>query len=68
MNKNIERLTKLLNHWINHNDSHKESYEKWKNIAKDEELLSVAECIDKAIEMLDKSNNYLQEAINKIAL
>ncbi len=66
MNKNVEKLAKLLIHWVNHNDSHKESYEKWKNIAKEEGLLSVAECIDKAIELLDKSTEFLLKANTKI--
>lgn len=60
--KDILKLSKLCKHWANHNDSHKESFIKWRNIAKEKGLESVAEQLDKAIEILDKCSEYLLAA------
>ncbi len=57
--KDILKLTKLLKHWANHNESHKESFLKWRNIANEHELSNVVIHIDKAIEMIDKSTEFL---------
>ncbi|MFX1592083.1 MAG: hypothetical protein ACFFB6_10560 [Promethearchaeota archaeon] len=60
--KDILKLSKLCKHWADHNNSHKESFIKWQNIAKEKGLKSVVEQLDKAIETLDKCNNYLLAA------
>ena len=60
--KDIFKLSKLCKHWADHNDSHKESFLKWRNIAKEKGLESVAGHLDKAIEMLDKCNEFLLKA------
>jgi hypothetical protein len=60
--KDILKLSKLCIHWANHNNSHKESFIKWRNIAKEKGLESVAEQLDKAIEILDKCSEYLLAA------
>ena len=60
--KDILKLSKLSKHWADHNDSHKESFIKWRNIAKEKGLESVAEQLDKAIEILDKCSEYLLAA------
>ena len=57
--KDILKLSKLCKHWANHNDSHKESFIKWRNIAKEKGLQSVVEQLNKAIDMLDKCSEYL---------
>ena len=66
--KQILKLSKLCEHWAAHNNSHKESYTKWRAIAKEKGLNSVAEKLNKAIEMMDKSTEYLlsaKEELNK---
>jgi hypothetical protein len=60
--KDILKLSKLCKHWADHNDTHKENFSKWRNIAKEKGLEAVAEQLDKAIEMLDKCNEFLLEA------
>jgi hypothetical protein len=60
--KEILKLSKLCKHWADHNDSHKENFLKWRNIAEKKGLKSVAGQLDKAIEMLDKCNEFLLEA------
>ncbi|MFX0057328.1 MAG: hypothetical protein ACFE85_09095 [Candidatus Hodarchaeota archaeon] len=62
VNKQILKLSKLCEHWAIHNDSHKESFQKWREVAKNMNLYSVAENLNKAIEMMDKCNIYLLEA------
>lgn len=64
--KDILKLSKLCKHWADHNDSHKESFLKWKDIAKNKGLDSVVENLKKAIEMLDKCNEYLLAAHNEL--
>jgi hypothetical protein len=66
MNKNIKKLKKLTEHWAEHNDSHRENFEKWKAIAKEEGLDRVVEHLQKAIEMIDKSSEYLRKAYEEI--
>ena len=60
--KDILKLSKLCKHWADHNDSHKENFSKWRNIAKEKGLESVVAKLDNAIEMLDKCNEFLLAA------
>jgi hypothetical protein len=64
--KDILKLTKLLKHWAGHNDSHKESFLKWRDIANDKGLIEVGEYLNKAIEMMDKSTEYLLLAYKEL--
>ena len=66
--KEILKLSKLCEHWAAHNNSHKESYIKWRDIAKEKGLLTVAEKLDKAIEIMDKSTEYLLSAKKELDL
>ena len=66
--KEILKLSKLCEHWAAHNNSHKESYIKWRDIAREKGLLTVAEKLDKAIEMMDKSTEFLLLARRNIEM
>lgn len=66
--KEILKLSKLCEHWAAHNNSHKESYIKWRDIAREKGLLTVAEKLDKAIEMMDKSTEFLLSARRNIEM
>ena len=59
VDKDILKLEKLCEHWAKHNNSHKESFEKWRDIAKQKSLDDVVENLNRAIEMMDKSTEYL---------
>ena len=59
MDKQLLKLSKLCEHWANHNDSHKENFLKWRNIAKEKGLDSVVEKLNNAIEMMDKCSESL---------
>jgi len=60
--KDILKLSKLLKHWADHNNSHKESFKKWRDVAKNKGLDSIVDNLNKAIEMMEKCNEYLLEA------
>ena len=60
--KQILKLSKLCEHWAAHNDSHRDSYIKWRDIAKENGLDSVVEKLNKAIEMMEKSTDFLLSA------
>ena len=62
--KEILKLSKLCKHWANHNESHKENFLKWRNIADTKGLNNIVENLDKAIKMMDKCNEYLL-SVNK---
>ena len=62
IDKEILKLAKLCQHWADHNESHKESFIKWRDIADSKGLINVVEKLDKAIEMMDKCTEYLLSA------
>lgn len=66
--KDLIKLAKLCEHWANHNDSHKENYEKWKNIAEEKGLDSIVSKLNKAIEMMDKSTEHLLSVREEISV
>lgn len=60
--KNLTKLKKLLAHWAEHNDSHKESFLKWKDIAAEYELDDIVEKLEAAIKMMDNCTSSLLDA------
>ncbi|MFX1303675.1 MAG: hypothetical protein ACFFBV_08455 [Promethearchaeota archaeon] len=66
--KDILKLSKLCKHWADHNDTHKESFLKWRNIAKEKGLELVTRNLDKSIEMLEKCNEFLLAANKELEL
>ncbi len=66
IDKKLLKLEKLCEHWANHNISHKESFEKWKNIALELGYDSVANNLEDAMSMMDKCNEFLIQARDRI--
>ncbi len=65
----ILKLSKLCEHWAAHNNSHRESYVKWRDVAREIlNLPAVVEKLNKAIEMMDKSTEYLLSAKKELDL
>jgi hypothetical protein len=60
--KDISKLSKLCKHWADHNDSHKENFLKWRDIAKQKGLESVVENLNNAVEMMDRCTEFLLTA------
>ena len=61
-NKDEKTLNILLVHWVNHTQSHEESFQEWVEKAKAMGKTETATCIEKAIEYMNKANEMLMEA------
>ena len=57
-----EKLTMLLNHWIDHNDSHQIDYKKWAAQAKEEGHQEVVDKILEAMQLFQEGNQRLRQA------
>ncbi len=57
-----EKLTMLLNHWIEHNDSHQTDYKKWATQAKEEGHAEVVGKILEAMQLFQEGNQRLRQA------
>ncbi|RLB69066.1 MAG: hypothetical protein DRH03_08995 [Deltaproteobacteria bacterium] len=57
-----EKLGMLLNHWIDHNDSHQTDYKKWAAQAKEEGLTDVVAKILEAMQLFQEGNQRLRQA------
>ena len=61
-----QKLEKLFSPWINHNNSHKETFLTWAQRAREADLTAVAEDIEKAAQASGEVTRLLQEAREKI--
>lgn len=61
-NKEEETLKILLDHWVEHNESHEEGFKEWVQKAKAMGKLETAEFIHKAVEFMQKADEMLREA------
>jgi uncharacterized protein HemY len=59
---NNENLANLIDHWIEHNQSHIQSFMEWGQKAKKDGFLSAAEDIIEAANKIKESNEYLGRA------
>jgi len=60
--KEILKLSKLCEHWATHNNSHIESFEKWRSIAEEKALINIVDNLNNAINMMKNCNDYLLAA------
>ncbi|TZE80614.1 hypothetical protein [Calorimonas adulescens] len=60
--KDIETLSILLAHWIEHNKSHEENFREWADKSEKLGKTKVSEMISKAADSLNAANLYLLEA------
>ncbi len=63
-----EKLSVVIEHWIEHNENHREEYKKWAQTAGDLGLDSVRAEIEEAVEKLSQSNKHLERALKAISL
>ena len=61
-----EKLVKLLEHWLKHNEDHSETYMDWARKAKDKDLSQAASLIEDAADMTLKINAKFQKAVESI--
>jgi len=65
MDQDKEKLKFLLQHWAEHNESHKDNFVKWVRKAKMMGLDSTAENLAKAVDATNESIKYLQKALKE---
>jgi hypothetical protein len=61
-----EKLVKLLEHWIQHNDHHAEDYRKWADQSRENGQEAVAELLDSAAELTVAITQRFREAGGKV--
>jgi hypothetical protein len=60
-----EKLVKLLDHWMKHNDHHVEDYLKWARAARENGQPAVAELLENAAELTGKISERFRMAADK---
>lgn len=61
-----EKLIKLLDHWVKHNQDHAETYRDWAEKAKDNELSEVGGLLDEVHALTMQINEKFKQAAAKI--
>ena len=61
-----EKLSKLLKHWLKHNESHAEAYRNWAIKAKENEMPEAGALIEDAADMTRLINAKFEKAIHFI--
>ncbi|MGB9929714.1 MAG: hypothetical protein ACPK85_15165 [Methanosarcina sp.] len=59
---NYENLANLIEHWIEHNESHMQSFREWAQKAKKDGFVGASEDILEAANKIKESNEYLIKA------
>ncbi|MFT8315509.1 MAG: hypothetical protein ABF633_14855 [Clostridium sp.] len=62
LNKDEKTLKILLDHWVEHNKSHEDSFNEWVEKCKLMHKEETAQYIVEAIEFMEKANEKLEEA------
>jgi len=57
-----KKLAVIIEHWIEHNESHRSEYKKWAQTASELGLGSVKAEIEEAIEKISQANQHLAKA------
>ncbi len=61
-----QKLEKLFSHWIDHNDSHKDTFFTWAGRAEEAGLKDVAQNIKKAGQLSQEVTQHLKDALNQL--
>ncbi len=61
-----QKLEKLFGHWIDHNDSHKDTFFTWAKRAEDAGLKDVSKKIEKAGQLSEEVTHQLKDALNEL--
>jgi nickel/cobalt exporter len=62
----IEKLQKLLTHWLQHNESHGQEYAKWAAVARQAGHPATAESIEQAVDFLAKADKAFEKALESV--
>jgi len=58
-----KKLSVVIEHWIEHNESHQGEYQKWAQTAGELGLDSVQTGIEEAMEKISQANQHLSKAL-----
>ena len=61
-----EKLIKLLDHWVKHNEDHADTYKDWAEKAKDNELTEIAELLEEVHDLTLQINDKFRQAAAKV--
>ncbi len=61
-----EKLIKLFEHWIRHNNEHAETYRKWSRSAKDNGYHEISTLIEEAVNMARHTNQKFTKALERL--
>ncbi len=61
-----EKLVKLLEHWIKHNDDHAENYKDWAKKTKEKGMNDVGLLLEDVVGMTELINNKFKKALELI--
>ena len=62
----MQKLSIVIEHWIEHNEAHTGEYQKWAQTAGEMELKLVKEAIEEAMGKLLQSNGHLEKALRAL--
>lgn len=58
-----EKLLKLLEHWMKHNEGHAQTYRQWAETAGAQSMPAVARCLEEAVEATLAVNRQFEAAL-----
>ena len=61
-----KKLSVVIEHWIEHNESHRDEYKKWAQTAGELGLDSVKTEIEEAMGKISQSNQHLMKALKTL--
>jgi hypothetical protein len=62
-----KKLSVVIEHWIEHNESHRGEYKRWAQTAGELGLDLVKTEIEEAVEKISQSNQHLEKALKAIS-
>lgn len=62
---NVEKLRVMLQHWIEHNKGHMDEFEKWRGTMSAEGRASLADHIQRTVELMGSVNDELEKALKE---
>ena len=60
------KLKTILNYWVKHNEEHSQEFKEWAEKARASEESEVGDQISQAAEVMEKVNDLLLQAMNKL--
>ncbi len=61
-----KKLSVVIEHWIEHNQSHEGEYRKWAQTAGELGLDSIKAEIEEAVKKISEANRHLAEALKRV--